>query len=261
MIIALLNSLEPSTIIHLLRHLCGMPLTAQATVEWVKVPSDITIEFPSEGCDGLCVVNGSGENWDVEKMEGVGEAILEFLWTLLKSKQLIGKFFIECFRFVIAVLCTDVDYQTQISSVQSEIKMQRSERMTSKSSSTSTSSALLDLENKQCKPSQAEAFHRSLALYLTASLSENKTSEVLEQADTADLLEVLSVAIDCHAHLVTRKKCDTSSSPSLNSLLLVQPDLDQMLGGPITLSIALGYLSALLGGAIQVCTSIHFHLA
>ena len=246
-ITALLNSVESSTIIHLLRHLCGMPFSAQSTVEWVKFSSDITIEVSSEE---YAIVNLSRENWGVERMESTGEAILEFLGTLLKSKKLIGKFFIECFRFVIAVLCNDVGYQTQVSSVQAEIRMQRPEKTTPTSSS-STSSALLDLEHKQCNLSQAEAFHRSMALYLTASLLENNTSEVLEQADTAELLDILSVAIDCHAHHVTRKKCDTSSS-SLNSLLLVEPDLDHMLGEPITLSIALGYLSALLGGAMQV---------
>ena len=44
---------------------------------------------------------------------------------------------------------------------------------------------------------------------------------------------------------------DITATSSSSSPLNFQPDLDQMLGGPITLSIALGYLSAVLSGAKQ----------
>ena len=99
---------------------------------------------------------------------------------------------------------------------------------------------------------RVESYRRSLALYLMAALSEENTSHVLEQTDTTALLEILAVAVECHAHITSRTNESLSSSSPSVSLLVVGPDLDHMLGGPITLSIALGYLSAILTGANQV---------
>ena len=254
LLVGVLNSLDSATVILFLRHLVGMPPATEAMVKWASIAPGITAQWSSEG-NNLCVRCGGegGEEeggWSVEKMESVGKAILELVGTELKSSRLLGQFFIECLTYVVAILCQDVNYQTELPSVQKEMKQLTSMR-TAKTSK-SASPALLAIERRMREPTQREAFQHSLALYLTAAFSENMTSEVLAQADMVQLLQVLAVVIECHAHLVTRKQYSRTSSSPLN-LLVVKPDLSEMLGGPITLSIALGYLSAILGGARQVC--------
>ena len=199
---------------------------------------------------GVSGEGGGGRRWGVGRMESEGDAIVELVATVLKSNRLVGKFFTECLTFIAAVLCRDVGYQTGVASVQAEMKTQTPLKRLSSTSplTSSTSSALLDIERGSNRP---EVFHLSLALYLTASLSERWTSEVLEQADVSRLLDTLSVVVECHAHLVTKKKCKSSS---LEDLLTIQSDLDHMLGGPISLSITLGYLSALLSGQVHLIT-------
>lgn len=250
--VTVLNSLESVDKVQLLRHLAGMPASRVGGVKWVPVSPEVSLRFEKEG-RGLCVDKvrgGEGEIWSVERMEEDGRAMVELLGTVLRSSQLTGQFFLECLTCVTAILCQDLGYQTQAPNIRTEIKAMSLIKKSQKSSKSSASSVLLDIEGKSQELTHAESYRRSLALYLTAALSEEKTSDILEQTDTRLLLELLAVVVDCHAHIVTRKKNKMSSS--LN-LLVVQPDLDQMLGGPITLSIALGYLSAILTGANQVC--------
>ena len=248
--VAILNSLESVDKVQLLRHLAGMPPSRAGGVRWVPVSPEVSLRFET-GWRGLCVERvkgGEGEIWSVERMEEDGRAMVELLGIVLRSSQLTGQFFLECLTCVAAILCQDLGYQSQAPNIRTEIKAMSSMKKSQKSSA--TSSVLLDIEGKSQELTQAESYRRSLALYLTAALSEEKTSDILEQTDTRRLLQLLAVVVDCHAHIVTRKKNKMSSS--LN-LLVVQPDLDQMLGGPITLSIALGYISAILTGANQVC--------
>lgn len=250
LLINVINSMDSNSVILFLRHMAGMPPLSEGMVEWTSVSPFVSIEWPSEEGKVLrvrCVSDGEGR-WSVEKMESLGRAIMELVGTEIKSHQLLGKFFVECLTCVTATLCLDVDHRSSLPSIQREMKKMKATRK----ASDGASSVLLDVEERMATPTPAEAFQHSLWLYLTAALSENKTSEVLEQTDISQLLSILSVVVECHAHLVTRKSDNCSSSSSPPNLLVIQPNLDQILGGPITLSIALGYLSALLGGARQV---------
>ena len=248
----LVNSLESADKIWFLRHLAGMPrVRSDGGVEWIPVSPEVSFECLSEE-GGLCVgrvEGGEREMWSAERMEKEGRAILELVGTLLS--RLTGPLFLECLTCAVAILCQDLGYQTQLSRVRTEMKAHSLLRNPQKKpSKLSASSALLDVEKETRELTRAELYRRSLALYLTAALSEEKTSDILEQVERRALLEVLGVALECHAHIVTRKSEKFSSL----GLLVVQPDLEQVLGGPITLSISLGYLSAILTGANQVTT-------
>ena len=247
MLVSVINSLDSSSVLEFLRCVSGLLLTQQKRAGWVTVSPEISIECSSEG-GVLCVrsVSGEvGEMWSVGRMERVGQAILSLVATELKSSQLLGRFFLSCLTSVVAILCLDTSYSPPHPSVQEDMKL----LSRSTEASTTSSTVLLDVERKMKGASGPEAYHRSLVLYLTAALSESFTDDVLEQSDTVQLLSVLSVAVKCHAHFVTSKHESSSSV----DLLQIQPDLDRMLGGPITLSIAVGYLSAILGGAKKVC--------
>ena len=232
-----------------------MPPSSAGGVKWIAVSPDVSLSYPAKE-RGLSV--GRVGVGSVERMEKDGGAIVELLGTILAPSQLIGGFFTECLTCVVTFLCMDIGYQTQSSRIKTEIKSHLSVQVDPKlsKSSSAASSVLLDIEKETGERKQAELYHRSLALYLTAALSEERTSTVLQQTDTTELLEILAVAVECHAHTVTRKNQTLSSSVDL---LVVQPDLDSMLGGPISLSIALGYLSAILAGADQVRCNTLLH--
>ena len=244
--LAIFNSLGSVDKIQFLRHLAAMPLSSAGGVKWIAVSPEVSLSYPAEE-RGLSV--GRVGVGSVERMEKDGGAIVELLGTTLAPSQLIGGFFTECLTCVVAILCMDIGYQAQSSRIKTEIKSHLSVQVDPKLSNSSASSVLLDIEKETGERKQAELYRRSLALYLTAALSEERTSTVLQQTDTTELLEILAVAVECHSHTVTRKNKTLSSSVNL---LVVQPDLDSMLGGSISLSIALGYLSAILAGADQV---------
>ena len=249
-LVGIFNSLEEGDKIDFLRCLAGMSPATQCAVQWVSVAPEVHLEFSERG---VCVGRVSGEVeevWSAERMERDGKAILELLGKLFKSSHLIGQFFLECLTRVAAILCRDVDHLPTVPRVKLEMKTLSSLQGPLNQSEPSASSVLLDIERDTHQLSQAESYHRSLALYLTAALSEERTSDVIEQADQETLLQVLAVVIECHAHLVTRKK--KTLSDSLVDLLVVQPDLQSVLGGSITLSVALSYLSAILTAANKV---------
>ena len=184
-----------------------------------------------------------GGIWSVEVMESVGHGILTLLKEL-KSTGIAGQFFIECLSRVAAISCQDIGYQPRTPLLGQEDYLQpyspRSE------ASNGASSVLLDIEQNIKTATQQEAYNRSLALYLTASLSENMNSIILEQASITELLKVLSVILECHTRLSSTQSSSSPSSPA--QLLVVQPGTETLLGGYISLSIALGYLSAILTG-------------
>ena len=254
-LVCILSSLDSAAALDFLRHLAGMPPAAGSNVDrpvvWLSVSPSVAVQWlPEEDRFSVRCEDDGGEEgrWSVGRMESVGQAMLELVGTEIKSGGLLGEFFLECLTRVAAILCLDVNYEPQLLSIRKEMKSLTLPETTKKSKY--ASSALLAVEQKMSSPTQREAFHRSLVLYLTAALSENLTAAVLEQTDVAQLLEVLSVVVGCHAHFVTSKQGSPSpSSSSPLNLLVVQPDLGELLGGPITLSIGLGYLSAILGAA------------
>ena len=266
-LLSVLSPLDPSAVTSFLRHLAGFPATQSTDqlVEWVAMAPSVAVQW-AQGGGGLSLravgkeekeegeegdVEGGGgqkvvgQRWSVERMESVGQAIMELLVAELKSRGLVGRFFIECLTHVAAIISKDVGFQPETQSVKEEMEALLMRPGAERSDG--ASSALLTVEQNMTTPTQREAFRRSLALYLTATLSENVSSDILEQANLPHLFEVLSVVVECHAHLTTS---GNGSSPL--QLLVAQPDLDRVLGGPISLSIALGYLTAVLGRGKKV---------
>ena len=262
-LVGVLSSADSKTRIHFLRHLAGMAAPPQSEghpQDWVAVADDVAVRWrQQEGCGGLSLMSvdeneeeldREGEGmWCVEKMESIGQGIMVLLKSDLRLNGLAGQFFIECLIFIAAILCQDVGYQPDEPSVRAEIEKSLFPQTMKKSSDANP--ALLLVEQNMNRPTRRDAFYRSLVLYLVASLSENMTSDILDQADLSHLLGIISAIIECHVQLTLVKQHSHTASLDYR-LLLAQPDLDCMLGGPITLSVALGYLSAVVGGARKV---------
>lgn len=225
----------------------------------------------------------------VHEMEKVGNGVIALLSLELKHDNLLGLFFIHCLQHLASVLSIQTRTTIPDSGLNDSTRsVHRSEGTETKSSlgtsvkptttftneqgnsqtsikdssvgnsmtslsldTQSTSSILLECESK-LPPSRSEAYSNSLVLYITASICESLSSSLLEQTELPDLLSALATVISCHAHFVTRpdKKTDTL-------LFDEESSLDDILGGPITLSIAFGLLSTIMGGVIEVGVAMY----
>ncbi|CAI8007257.1 Transport and Golgi organization protein 6 homolog [Geodia barretti] len=177
---------------------------------------------------------------------------LTLVGAVLCSSQLIGPFFMECLTCVVAILCTDLGYQTQVSRIRTEIKSRSSVEEHPKSSETSASSVLLDVERRSGEVTREEIVP-PFPGPLPRGSSVRGEHQPRRGADRhhgtpGDTSSSRGVPLPHR----TKNKRVFVFVISICQLLVVGPDLNHMLGGPITLSIALGYLSAILTGANQL---------
>ena len=173
----------------------------------------------------LCSKDGLQE---VDKMEGRASHIVSLLKSELKANKLTGKLCYMCLSYIERVLHKAVYKPNTVG----DLRDRGSEK---------TSSLLLDLEEG------APPGEHMPALFLVASLCEHMTMEVMEQADTHQMLEVLLQIITAYRDFV-----GLDGSSRAQGLLLVQPDLDSLPGSGIPLSITIGLLSSIMGGRRKV---------
>ena len=125
---------------------------------------------------------------------------------------------------------------------------------------------LLACEEPSHGLSHSQSYHNALVLYVTAALCEHMSNDILQGiGELCLLLEAISAIVGCHAHFVS----DDSAGRNRGGLLLVPaacPDLEELPGGSISLSIVFGLLSALLGKEREVrccqvlCHSCHLNV-
>ena len=199
---------------------------------------DLTVKCLSE--------EGRLESQDTERMESVANSVISLVETDLKYNCIPGLFFTECLQHIAVVLCRSTGHSASNTSLSSKVKKERNIQMHQKSDD--SSSTLLELEQVLEVPVHTEAYSNALVLYLIAALCEHMGDTVLQQSQLHDLIEVMSVIVNCHAQFVSE---EPSQKPDI-LLVTAGPDLEKLLGGSITLSMVFGLLSAILGGARQV---------
>ena len=207
---------------------------------------------------------------DTDKMESVGNCVLDLVECDFKSGPVPGLLFIKCLDHLSRQLCETTGYtppslspgltsdtpppQQASTSIPSDAVVG-----VDKYSSQPTSSGLL-LEYEKAdhgSVSHTQAYHTALVLYVAAALCEHMSNELLKSvSELPHLLQAISVIVLCHAYFVSPEKAAASSGGSRGqSLLLVgggPPDLDELPGSSISLSIVFGLLSAILGGGVDL---------
>ncbi len=194
----------------------------------------------------------SGTNGEsIEAMEDIAGCLLEILRTELKSSDVPSLLFMECLQHIAAVLCRATGYDAAGTSIGIRLVEERERKAAAKkpTSKGSSSSALLELEEDLELQTSSGSFANALILYLAASLCEKMSGEVMERVELPGVLEVISVIVNCHARFASepQQPQDYCKTPQV-----AQSDLGRLLGGPTTLSIVFGLLSAILGGARKV---------
>ena len=190
----------------------------------------------------LSVYNEGGLE-EVDEMEGRACHVIRLLRTGLKPSKMVGKLCLLCLSHIERVLHKAV-YKSSAGcgprtgcGPRAGCGPRDLSVMTKLSGA--TSSALLDVEG-------SSSIEHMPTLFLVASLCEHMTMEVVEQVDLHQILEILLQIVTAYADFVG------SDSTRTQGLLLVQPDLDSLPGSTIPLSIAIGLLSSVAGGARKV---------
>ena len=213
----------------------------------------------------------------IDHMETVTACTLDLLKTELKSSFIPAHLFLSALEHLARVLCTTVGLlapSTSKSATQDDtdapnvsgvareatMPLQRSDPT---SAGAVTSSALLECERRGSMTNLSEGYGDTSVLYLAAALCELMSADILEKINLPALFEVLSRVIDCHASLCPSQE-GVAKEGVVGLPLILQPsqsDCCELLGGPVTLSMALGLLSAVLGGARQVTrTQLQVHM-
>ena len=252
----LLKLLQPADRVSLLKVVAHMPLLSgdyESGRSFKGVEPALAL-----GCDedsGLILERlTEGERlkvYNVDRMESVANCIMDLLKSDLKSSNITGSVFTECLLHVAVVLCNATGYNASATAVAGRVKEMAEARVGLKrpEATGETNSDLLECEWSSSAAGQSEAYGNAVVLYLMAALCEQLSSEVLLQVELHRLMEAMSVVVGCHARFVSEEK-------SSGLLLMPMPDLDKLLGGPITLSVVFGLLSAILGGAREVCVCV-----
>ena len=247
-LLKLLNTV--TDVLSFLKFITCMPFGCEREARFKAIHSSIALQCNKGELTVKCLSEeGRLESQDTERMESVANCVIHLVETDLKFNGLPGLFFTECLQHIAVVLCRATGHSASDTSLSSKVKRERSiqsNQMDHKSDD--SSSTLLELEQVLEVPVHTEAYSNALVLYLTAALCEHMGDTVLQQSQLHDLIEVMSVIVNCHAQFVSEEPSRTTD------ILLVAagPDLEILLGGSVTLSIVFGLLSAILGGAREV---------
>lgn len=209
------------------------------------------------------------QSLDTDRMESVGGCVLNLIQLDFKLGSIPGLLFVQCLGHLASQLCRTTGYvhptliaptsATQVPNITTTNTTVTSETVYPTQST--RSSVLLECEERQHGLAHTQAYHNTLVLYVTAALCEHMSDEVLQRvSDLPLLLETISAIVHCHACYVSSERAAAVTGVNGGggrgaSLLVVaaaKPSLDELPGGPITLSIVFGLLSAILGGGKEV---------
>ena len=191
---------------------------------------------------------------DTNKMESVGSCVLDLLQHDHKSGSVPGLLFIQCLQQLASQLCKSTGYASPSLSTSTH-QTHLHQTPVAMADTRPTSSALLECEDLSHGLSHTQTYYNALVLYVAAALCEHMSNEVLQCIELPTLLKVVSTIICCHAHFVSSKRATSGGSQALLLTEVAEPNLDELPGGSITLSIVFGLLSAILGGGKEVkCT-------
>lgn len=184
------------------------------------------------------------ESKNVEEMEKVGSGLVALLNVELREVKIVGRFFVACLEYLTAIILQQTNNTSCAGVKECAPKTVSSDQSNDLHTLPRTNSALLDCE-VVLPPSHTESYYSSLVLFVTASICEDLSSTLLQEVSLPDLLASITSLVLCHASYCK----DRDIKDCLK--VLANEDIE-ILGGPITLSIVFGLLSAVLSGAVEV---------
>ncbi len=225
----ILKNSSSSEIIDVLCYLCNIP-NSTATRTAVFLTLDPRLVFSCTGNPPTLSITSTSDLPKLSTMESIGQHIVRLLHLDLNSEEIVGKFFIKCIDYLAVILG-----ESMRSKKNSDSKLK---------DSGNSSSVLLECERALPK-SSSELISETTTLYVAASLCEHMSECILKQSHFPSLLEACRTIIACHARIVDERERILTSEPL--------PREERILGGPVTLNIAFGILSAILSEAKEVC--------
>lgn len=199
------------------------------TVQWVEFSTRLRPGYSASGMLTLNTVHEPDAQPVSERMEEIGNCVLDLLRTDMKSCRLLGPLFVKCLQWLASALsCQCGLAHPKDAAVAARV--------------TSSSSAVL-LQLEEAGEGSMTSLSDAMALYTAAAICENMGNEMLEEVDPFPLLGIISDIVRCHAH-VSLPQADIKVSSSQAKRM----GPESLTGGALTLSIAFGLMSALLAG-------------
>ena len=225
-----LSAVSDDEVIQFLCAICRIPRETSHKFKLL----DESLFFSCAGDHSKLAMTQSAKAQEMDTIEASGHCVIKLLQTSLGSRNIIGLFFNDCLMQLATILSADakLDYL--------------SDRSKSLDSCLPSSSALLECESAMPK-SSSELLSDAGTLYITAALCENCSDVVLHESNVPSMLEACKTIIKCHATTVSRH-----GNTSEVRLIPGQSSCVELTGGPVTLSICFGLVSAILGGAKTV---------
>lgn len=225
---------------------------------------------------GLKVV-GLSDAQAVDSMEHTSQCVVTLLKSGLNSEGLIGGFFIECLNHLNTTISSQSDTNSGLdhdrgsySDTNSGLDHNKGSQSDTNSrldhdgldhnkgsqsdtisildhgSAASSSSVLLACEDNLPLTSGEVSSSASL-LHITAALCEYLGQEVIAQSHLPSLLAACGGIVECHAQVLQR--ADSGIRLTVKREESVYEEM--VMGGPLSLSIVLGLLSAVMAGAVS----------
>ena len=235
-LVQVLTMSDTATALSFFYHLVGIPLPNEpASVVFNELGPAVVITCSKNGVLGLYSRSSQGDH-DVEeesigecgKMEDTASAIVKLLGDL-KSCGVLGPCFLTAMGHLKMVL--------EKESLPAD--MTREDEQVVKDSR----SVLVEWEAERSRR-EGSSSSSIMVLYVVAAICEQLGCELFEQVDIISLLPVLAGVVGSHVRCL---------KPSTTQQLLGASPVE-LTGGPVTLSITLGLLSAILAQRSEVCT-------
>ena len=223
-VINCLKSIELADQIHFFCHFFCIPLPETPVLIFKQIPVMSTVVFR----DRQLVFEEQRmiQTAYSEQVEELGEALVEILLDSTKSSKnkLFGCLFMKCVDHLVSLLQNDSGHSVEESTV---IKR---------------SNVLLKLEGERHSLSSA------LVLYLVAGVCEKMGEKILTDVDEITLFSSLSTIVKFHADCSAKRH---------EMIIIKENDYTMdVVGGHITLSIALGLMSVFMSANKEVITII-----
>lgn len=186
-------------------------------------------------------------------MESTSRCVIMLLKSVLDSDPgLVGEFFIHCLKHLVAALSSPGHAHSSHAHTGASSHAHTGTSSHTHTGDVSLSSLLLECENT-LPMSRAEVTNRAAILHTTAALCEHMGDHVIHHAHLPSLLEACADIITCHAHILGEGQEEVR--------LEVKREYDEeMMGGPVSLNIVFGLLSAVMAGARKVSGSVYMYV-
>ncbi len=226
-----LKSIEITDQINFFFHFVHIPLTETTSIFKFKQIPPVSFIIVMKDRQLVFGERNVHQTTCSEQVEELGESLIEILLEYSKASktELFRSVFMKCIDHLASLLCKDNGTIEESNQFDGDCTI---------TSNVNQSNVLLKFENENHSLSSA------IVLYLVAGICERMGDKIITEVDNLTLFNSLSTIIKCHA---------VSSAKTQQEVIITKErENTELVGGHVTLSIALGLMSAFMSANEKV---------